>query len=197
MIHRAPLIVLFVVLVAACAGRSPPEDIEDWIEPEEPELVPVDYVDLDRYMGRWYMISNIPYFAEAGNLAPYVEYRRSDEPLWVLDNLYRKKDWDDAEFSEVNGYIEILNPMNNAEGRVTFLRPIWQDFAIVYLDEDYQHSVIAHPSRNYAWTFARTETVDDDVYEEMLESLEENGFDTSRLLKFPRSPSDVGRPGYQ
>ena len=31
-------------------------------------------VDLQRFMGRWYVIANIPYFAESGYVGSYVEY---------------------------------------------------------------------------------------------------------------------------
>jgi len=30
-------------------------------------------------------------------------------------------------------------------GRISFLGPLWQDYAVVYLDADYRHTVIAHP----------------------------------------------------
>jgi apolipoprotein D and lipocalin family protein len=40
-------------LLAACSSESPP-----------PTLAPD--VDLSRYAGRWYVITNIPYFAEKG-----------------------------------------------------------------------------------------------------------------------------------
>ena len=33
---------------------------------QQPELKPVEYVDLDRFMGDWYVIANIPTFLEKG-----------------------------------------------------------------------------------------------------------------------------------
>lgn len=183
---------LAVLALAACA--SVPEDFE-YFEAEEPPLKSVGYVDMDRYMGRWYMIANIPYFAEAGNVAVHVEYARRADGLY--DDRYTGRDSFDLPPFVKNGLIEITNPMTNAEGRITFLPPLWQDFSIVFLDEDYRHSVIAHPSRNYAWVFSREPRMSDSAYQAALAALADNGFDITRVLKIPQQRGDLGLAGYQ
>ncbi len=45
--------VLVLVVLSACASKAP-------------EMKTVDYVDLDRFMGDWYVIANIPTFLEKG-----------------------------------------------------------------------------------------------------------------------------------
>lgn len=188
------LLLLATLLVGACA--SVPDDFDlDFVEPEEPPLKAVGYVDMDRYMGRWYMIANIPYFAEAGNVAVYVEYSKREDGRY--DDKYTARDSFDLPPFVKNGMFEITNPMTNAEGRITFLPPIWQDFTVVFLDEDYKYSVIAHPSRNYAWVFAREPRMSDSIYQQALTALADNGFDITRVLKIPHQRSDQGLPGYQ
>ncbi len=65
-----PAIVLLLgVAVAGCASST-----------QKVPAVPVAsraevQVDLPRYMGRWYVIANIPYSAEAGKVGAYTEYR--------------------------------------------------------------------------------------------------------------------------
>ena len=185
---------LLMALLGACASvredELPPFDDE-----EEAPLKAVPYVDMDRYMGRWYMIANIPYFAEAGNVAVYVEYAKRADGLYD-DKYTARESFDDPPFVK-NGMIEVTNPMTNAEGRITFLPPIWQDFAVVFLDEDYRYSVIAHPSRNYAWIFARAPRMSDSVYQQALATLADNGFDIARILKIPHQRGEQGLPGYQ
>lgn len=183
---------LAALALAACATVT--EDFE-YLEPEEAPLKSVGYVDLERYMGRWYLIANIPYFAEAGNVAPYVEYSRRADGLF--DDKYTARDGFDKAPFEKQGLFEITNPLTNAEGRITFLPPIWQDFAVVFLDADYRYSVIAHPSRNYAWIFAREPRMGDSVYQQALAALADNGFDVTRILRIPQQRSDEGLPGYQ
>lgn len=185
-------LLLAALAIGACA--SVPDNFE-YPEDEEPPLKSVGYVDMDRYMGRWYMIANIPYFAEAGNVAVHVEYARRADGLY--DDKYTGRDSFDLPPFVKNGLIEITNPMTNAEGRITFLPPLWQDFSIVFLDEDYRHSVIAHPSRNYAWVFAREPRMSDSAYQAALAALADNGFDLTRVLKIPQQRGDLGLAGYQ
>lgn len=192
---RAALVLLSAALFS-CTGQAPRDDyFDDFDFAEDVPLAPVPYVDLDRYMGRWYLIANIPYFAEAGNLAPYVEYSRRADGM--IDDFYTARDaFDQPPFTK-HGLIEVTDPIRNAEGRITFLRPLWQDYAVVYLDEDYRHTVIGHPSRNYCWIFAREPEVDEATYQKMLDALVYNGFNVSRVLKFPQRPDQVGQPGFQ
>jgi apolipoprotein D and lipocalin family protein len=189
---RQTLLLLLAALTLGCA--SVPDDF-DYVDEEEPPLKPVGYVDMDRYMGRWYLIANIPYFVEAGNVAVYVEYSKRADGLY--DDKYTARDSFDLPPFVKNGMFEITNPQTNAEGRITFLPPIWQDFAVVFLDDDYRYSVIAHPSRNYAWIFAREPRMSDSVYQQALTALADNGFDITRVLKVPHQRSELGLPGYQ
>ena len=188
---RNGLLLLAALALGACA--SVPEDL--YFPDEEPALRAVGYVDMDRYMGRWYLIANIPYFVEAGNVAVYVEYSKRDDG--VYNDKYTGRDSFDLPPFVKNGLIEITNPITNAEGRITFLPPIWQDFTVVFLDDDYRYSVIAHPSRNYCWIFAREPRMSDSVYQAALAALADNGFDVTRILKVPQERSDHGLPGYQ
>lgn len=193
---NAFLLVLF--LVAGCAGRAPPDEpLPPGLEYDEEELPlkAVSYVDLDRYMGRWYMIANIPYFAERGNVGVYVEYTRRADGL--IDDLYTARDAFGLPPFTKKGLIEITDPIRNAEGRITFLPPLWQDYAVLYLDDEYRYTVIGHPSRNYSWLFAREPQVSDEIYRDMLAALAANGFDTARVLKIPQAPEQLGAAGFQ
>jgi len=193
---RGPwLRMLFVALLLGGCATVPDDDLPDFDDEEEAPLKAVPYVDMDRYMGRWYMIANIPYFAEAGNVAVYVEYSKRSEGLYN-DKYTARESFDDPPFVK-NGLIEVTNPVTNAEGRITFLPPIWQDFAVVFLDEDYRYSVIAHPSRNYAWIFSREPRMSDSVYQQTLATLADNGFDITRILRIPHQRGEQGLPGYQ
>ena len=186
---RRAVLALAALALAACASQLP--DFDDDAEP----LETVDYVDLDRYMGRWYLIANIPNVAERGNIAPYVEYSR--RPDGRIDDKYTAyEEFGKPPFSK-DGYIEVTDPVTQAEGRITFLPPLWRDFAVIYLDDDYRYTVVGLQDRDYIWFFAREPHVSDEAYEDMLEAAEENGFDVTQILRFPREPAHIGAPGYQ
>ena len=52
----------------------------------KPPLQPVAHVDLPRYMGDWYVIANIPYFAEKGCVDSIESY--AARPDGDIDKTY-------------------------------------------------------------------------------------------------------------
>lgn len=183
-------LLLAALLLGACASNGP--EIPD--EDSQP-LKAVGYLDLDRYMGRWYLIANIPYFAEMGNVAPWVQYSKRDDGM--IDDVYTAQDaFDKPPFSK-NALIDVTDPMTHAEGRITVFGPLWQDYAVVYMDKEYRNSVVAHPSRNYAWIFSREQRMADEDFRAALAALKANGFDVGRVQKIPQKPEDIGAPGFQ
>lgn len=181
---------LAALLLTACAAQPPTQE-----EIEDVQLKPVEYVDLDRYMGRWYMIANIPYFAERGNVAAYVDYSRREDGL--IDDLYTARKGFDQESFTKKGLISIADERTHAFGSIRFLPAPWQDFAILYLDKDYHYTVIGHPSRNFCWVFSREPQMTDAIYAEVLDVLKDNLFDVSRVFKIPQTPEQIGQPGFQ
>ena len=186
---------LALLLLAGCAGGPLPDQDEVLEFDEDLPLNPVVHLDLDRYLGRWYIIANIPYFAESGNVGVYVEYTMRKDGI-IADRYTAQDRFDLPPFTK-DGLIEVTNPINNAEGRISFLPPIWQEYAVLSIDADYRHTVIGHPSRNYCWIFARERRMSDAAYQEALETLKANGFDVSRVFKIPQLPEDIGQPGFQ
>jgi len=183
-----------ILLAAALALAGCVTPLAEFGE-DEPPLEAVGYVDLDRYMGRWYLIANIPNFAEQGNRAPYVEYSRRADGL-IDDKYTALEEFGEPSFSK-DGYIEITNPMTQAEGRITFLQPLWEDFAVLFLDPAYRYSVVGLQNRSYIWFFAREPRLSNEVYHAMLDVARKNGFDVTHILRFPHRPEELGAPGYQ
>ncbi|WP_376695763.1 lipocalin family protein [Wenzhouxiangella sp. EGI_FJ10305] len=161
-----------------------------------PPLETVEEVDLERYMGQWYVIANIPYFGERGNVAGRAIYRMREDGR--MDDIYRYRDGSfDAPEEEMSGVAWVVDTETNAEWKVRFYWPIRFGYYIVGLDDDYQWTVVGHPSREYAWIMAREPELSDERYAALLDMLEARGFDASRLEKVPQRPDQVGKPGFQ
>ena len=174
-----------VLLLSGCALLAPKAPIET-----------VDSVDLDRYMGQWYVIANIPYFGERGNVAGRAIYRQRDDGRMDDIYIYKKGDFD-APDERLEGVAWVVDEASRAEWKVRFYWPLAFGYHIVGLDEDYQWSMVGHPTRNYAWIMARNPTMDDELYQSLLARFEALGYDSTRLLKVPQLPEQVGQPGFQ
>jgi len=161
-----------------------------------PPLETVERVDLERYMGQWYVIANIPYFGERGNVAGRAIYRMREDGR--IDDIYRYRDGDfDAPEEEMEGVAWVVDEETNAQWKVQFYWPIRFGYYIIGLDEDYEWTVVGHPSREYAWIMAREPELSQARYQALLGLLEDRGFDASQLQKVPQRPDQIGRPGFQ
>lgn len=185
--NRTCLVLFLVLAVAACAGRP----VRDQPELSRPAAVPVEAMQ-----GRWYVIANIPYFAERGRVAGQVEYRlRADGRF---DDLYTaRKGGFDAPERTLRGKAWPLDPPDNTRWRSRFYWPFTFDFQVLHLDADAGHLLLAHPSRSYAWVMARQARIDADEYDDLLQRFRAEGYDVSKILKVPQFAEQVGAPGFQ
>jgi apolipoprotein D and lipocalin family protein len=152
-------------------------------------LRPVPHVDLPRYMGDWYVIANIPYFAEKNCVDSIESYAlRGDGDI---DNWFtcRDKSFDAPMKRKANALAVVDDKASNAVWHVKFFKVISVKYVILDLDPNYQWVAVGHPSRNYGWVMSRSKTMDDATYEGVLKSLAGQGYDVSRFRKVPQQPA--------
>src|ERR1700742_1421730 len=144
-------------------------------------LKPVDHVDLPRYMGDWYVIANIPYFAEKGCFDSIESYAL--RPDGDIDNWFQcRKDSFEAPLKRKASALAVEDDKGtNAHWHVRFFKVISVKYLILDLDPDYQWAVVGHPSRNYGWVLARSKTLPDATYQSILSRLGEQGYDTAKF----------------
>jgi apolipoprotein D and lipocalin family protein len=151
-------------------------------------LRPVAHVDLPRYMGDWYVIANIPYFAEKGCVDSIESYAL--RPDGDIDNWFtcRKNSFDAQMKRKATALAVVDDHTSNAVWSVKFFKIFSVKYVVLDLDPNYQWTVVAHPSRNYGWVMSRSKTMSDEAYRHALQSLQSQGYDTSRFVKVPQQP---------
>ncbi|PMS18068.1 lipocalin [Trinickia dabaoshanensis] len=152
-------------------------------------------VDLPRYMGRWYIIANIPYFAERGYVGSYAQW--SLRPDGQIDDRFagHKKRFD-APLTEYHFVDKVVSGSGNGEWRVRLFWPIYVTQLTVYVDPDYRYTILGYPDKSLGWIFSRSPDVSDEVYRSLLVRMEAMGYDTSRVRRVPQLPSQLGKPGF-
>jgi apolipoprotein D and lipocalin family protein len=153
-------------------------------------------VDLPRFMGRWYVIANIPYRAEKNKVGTYVEYR--PRPDGRMDDLYffQKRDFR-APVQQWSGVAWVVDTKTNARWLAQFIWPFKFDYLILATAPDYSWALVGHPGRDLAWVFARTPKMDDTLYQQLLAKLDAQKYDSTRLRRVPQSADQLGLPGFQ
>jgi apolipoprotein D and lipocalin family protein len=149
----------------------------------------VAHVDLNRYLGNWYVIANIPYFLERGKVASYDTY--SLRPDGRLGNVFtfRKGSFEAPEKSW-HGVAWVVNRESNAEWRVRFIWPFSTTYLVLELDPDYRWAVVATPGHKLLWVLARERHLDAATYAEILKRIAAQGYDTNRLALVPQPGGD-------
>jgi apolipoprotein D and lipocalin family protein len=79
----------------------------------------------------------------------------------------------------------------NAEWRMQFLWPFKAAYLIVYLDQEYQRTIIGVPDRNNLWIMSRTPQMSEAEYQRMLSYAASLGYDVARVERVPqRCPAE-------
>lgn len=152
---------------------------------QQTELPPVSSVDLDRFMGRWYVIANIPTFLEKGAHNAVESYAMNDDGTIATTFTYRDGGFD-GKLKEFNPKGFVRDDPSNAVWGMRFIWPIKADYRIVYLSEDYGETIIGRNKRDFVWLMARTPSIPDDEYAELVSRIEAMGYDVSKLQKVPQ-----------
>ncbi len=169
---KIPATILALSLIAGCAASLPP-------------LRTVERVDLERFMGTWYVIAAIPTFIETDAFNAVESYRLDADGTVDTTFTFRKGAFD--------GPLKIYNPRgfivdtnSNATWGMQFIWPIKAEYLITHLSNDYSQTVIGRNKRDYVWIMARTPQIPEADYERIVAELAAQGYDVTKLRKVPQ-----------
>lgn len=146
----------------------------------------VDYVDIERFMGPWYVIANIPTFLEKDAHNAVETYTLNEDGTIATNFTFRKGGFD-GKVKEYNPKAFITNTETNALWGMRFVWPIKADYRIIYLDDDYTQTIIGRQSRDFVWIMARTPSIPEEDYDRLVEFIATFGYDMSKLQRVPQS----------
>jgi apolipoprotein D and lipocalin family protein len=169
---RNALFILMAMLAMSACTRHPP-------------IHTVEQVDLQRFMGDWYIIANIPTFLEEGAHNAVESYRLDEDGTIATTFRFRDGSFDGALQSyHPVGYV--LDGSNNAVWDMQFIWPLKAEYRVIWLDPEYEVTVIGRTKRDYVWIMARKPTISASRYAQILQFLEQQGYDTGQVRKVPQ-----------
>lgn len=149
-------------------------------------LTTASYVDVSRYVGKWYAHYSLPQFFTRKCLAQTAEYEvLNAKTISVLNTcLKSKKD------TTIQGQAVVTNTKTNAELIVTFnnfftrLFRVKGDYNIIKLDENYEYVLVGSRDRKSLWLMSRSSVeIPAEVVSEYLQLAQKEGFNTAKLVK--------------
>jgi apolipoprotein D and lipocalin family protein len=151
-------------------------------------------VDLQKFMGDWYVIANIPTRLERGAHNAVESYRLEPDGSIATTFTFR----DDGFDGEIKRYCPrgfVRDPASRAIWGMQFVWPIKADYRIVYVSPDYQHTIIGRQKRDNVWIMARTPTIGDAEYEDLRGRVAAEGYDMAELRRVPQQwPESAAAP---
>jgi len=172
------VLLLAVAVLAMLASRA---------QAREPELVSKATVDLDRYMGRWWVIGNIPYFAERGKIASADVYALL--PDGKIDNVFVYRKAFDKPEKRMNALATVVPGSNNTRWKIAFFGGLLKaDYLILEVAPDYSWALIGQPSGKLAWVFSREQRMDDAQFDALREKFAAYGYRPGDIKRVPQFP---------
>ena len=151
-----------------------------------PPLQTVDHVDIQKFMGSWNVIANIPTIIEKGAFNAIENYKWNEEKKRIDVKFTFNADSFDGERKEYPQKAFIHNKDTNAEWRIQFFWPLKFAYLILHVDEAYSYCVIGVPDRDHVWIMSREKTMNETLYQKLIADLKMKGFDTSLIQKVPQ-----------
>ncbi|HUB90302.1 MAG TPA: lipocalin family protein [Dyella sp.] len=159
-----------------------------------PPIQPVPYVDLTRFMGRWYVIASIPTRFERNAYNAVETYTLQPD-----GNVYTAFRFNNGGFDASEKSIHSLGIVKpgtgNAVWGVQLFWPLRAQYIVAYLSKDYGETIVARDARDYTWVMARTPSVSPDVYQALMQKVKSLGYDMSQLRQVPQRWPDKNTPG--
>jgi apolipoprotein D and lipocalin family protein len=153
-------------------------------------------IDLQRFMGTWYVIGRVPNPVERGHVASVNEYSlRGDQKVSIT---YRFRDGFSQPQQELTVRASVDEKSGNHDWRTWFYKVVPTHTRVLEVAPDYSWAMLGYPGREMAWIFARKPDMDKDLYKELATRLRDDyGVNTDKLKRVPQHPEQVDRLGYE
>jgi apolipoprotein D and lipocalin family protein len=147
-------------------------------------LPTADYVDVGRYVGKWYAISSLPQFFTRKCVGQTADYGIiNEQTISVVNTCLKGKGT-----TTIKGEAVVTNAATNAELIVTFdnfftrLFRVKGDYTIIKLDADYRYVLIGSKDRKSLWIMSRQTEMPADVLAQYLKYAQELNFKVDKMV---------------
>ena len=153
-------------------------------------------IDLQRFMGRWYVIGRVPNFVERGHVASVNTYTLRDDNKVAIHYQFREGFAEPEEEIDIRAKVD--EDSGNRRWRTWFYRVVPTHTRILEVAPDYSWALIGYPGREMAWIFAREPDMDNATYRQLATRLRDKyDVNTDKLKRVPQHPQQVDKLGFE
>ena len=150
---------------------------------QENEMKTVDYVDIERFMGKWFVTAIVPNMIENGatNASDIYELNPDGTIAITYDAIK------DGKKKQIKQKGTIINKESNADWTIQMKKPyvpfLKFPFKIILIDPNYKYMAVGYPDNKMGWIMNRDTDMDELVYESILVELEAFGYSRDQFVK--------------
>lgn len=144
------------------------------------DLSPISSFEISRYLGKWYEIARLDHGFERDMDKTTANYTLLKNGLIRVENTGLR----DGKWHAAIGKAKIGQPEAPGYLRVSFFWIFYAPYRVIILDPEYKYAAVAS-SKNFLWILSRTPTLPSDTIEQLLDQLQDRGFETDKLI-FPK-----------
>jgi len=189
-IHLLLLLTTLVVLALPACASAP--------------IRTAQHVDIQSFMGDWYVLAHIPTSEERDSWNAVESYRLDEGTTDVVKTTFsfRRGGFDGPlETMLPTGYVS-ANPAVWGMKFYWWQGPFRFEYLVLDVDSAYRATVIGRSARDYVWVMARTPMIPEAEWTRLIRVVQESGYDPAKLRRVPQrwgqwpdvSPSDRHPP---
>lgn len=145
----------------------------------------VDYVDIERFMGKWYVITSRATSFEEGAHNAIETYTWNEKKNRIDIAFDYLKDGFDGKKKSMPQKATIENTETNAHWKVNPFLWFKFDYLVIGLADDYSWTVIGVPDQKYVWIMAKDYDMSDEKLKEIVDKMAATGYDMSGMVAIP------------
>ena len=136
----------------------------------------VEFVDLEKFMGKWFVIALVPNMIEKGATNSSDTYALNNDG--TIDITYDAiKDGKERQIKQKG---TVIDKSSNAEWTIQMRKPFVPfmkfPFKIVYIDDNYEYMAVGYPKNSLGWIMGRSSQISNEDYDKIMSSLIDLGY---------------------
>jgi apolipoprotein D and lipocalin family protein len=141
-------------------------------------IPPVQGFNLQSYLGKWHEIARTDNSFERGCTDVTALYTmRENGGITVLNSCTKN-----GKIKQAKGVGYFKGSREEGELKVSFFRPFYGTYRVIYVDEGYQNAIVYGGSEKYVWILSRSKNLTKEKLEYLLQKIESFGLKKGSLL---------------
>lgn len=146
----------------------------------------VSKLEVDKFMGKWYVIAGRYTFLEKGAHNAVEKYTWNEKESRIDVDFTFNKDSFDGKLKSISQKAWIHDKNSNAHWKISLFWPIKLSYLVIGLADDYSWTAVGVPDGKYLWIMSRKSKMDEATLQDILKQLKVSGYPVEDIVKTPQ-----------